>query len=158
MRRGDWDAAIGVCRNIAKHDPTHLPALETLAKALWRAHEYDELVSTVRALIGLNPYEPSYHSLLGLGLQCLGRYNEAAAAYRRAGADEQIVEARENLDLWYAKSLATLLETDKVFRAEYARNSVAACESRGFRATDAKTTTEIIVLRDENARTFVRMS
>lgn len=158
MRTANWNAVVGYCRQILKRDHSHLPAMEMLAKALWRLQAYAELLSTVRALVALNPYEPSYHSLLGTTLQCLGRFNEAAAAFERAGDDEQIRDLRAAIETWHANSVAELNRTDVVFRADFNRNPQEACRKRGITIVKNDDGDFIPLQATDRLRASIRMS
>ena len=159
MRTADWNSVVIYCRQILHQDKSHLPAMEMLAKALWRLECYGELLSTVRALVALNPYEPSYHSLLGTTFQCLGRFNEAAAAFERAGDDEQISDLRAAIETWHAESVAELIKTDIVFRTEFSRNAEDACRKRGISTVLTQAEGEFIPLQDQDRlRASIRMS
>ncbi len=133
LRSGDLERAEMRCKQILKHDPGHLPALEVLAKTLWRRESYADLLSTVRSMIGLNPYEPSYHALLATALVCLNRYTEAGSAFLRSEGDPQCHELQIAVEAWQANAIKDLLGTDLMFRAEFARNPAEACSKRGLR-------------------------
>ncbi len=117
---------------ILKEDPNHLGALEIYAKALWQQRRWPALLSALDRLICLNPYEPGYHLLRALALECQGRFGEAVQAYARAGAEEQASASIEDLREWQSMIVADLLREDPVFQVQYARNPHEACRSRGF--------------------------
>ena len=132
LRTGDLEAAEARCKHILSLDPGHLPALEVLAKTLWRRENYGDLLSTLRAMIGLNPYEPSYHSLLATALVCLNRYSEAASAFQRAENDPQCRELQVAVEAWQANVIKQSLQHDLEFRAEFSRDAESACQKRGL--------------------------
>jgi len=134
-------------RALLQADPGHIGGLETLAKVQWHLGKYEELLSTLDRLIGLNPYEPGYHALRGATHQALGQCGQAVVAFSRcaegsspeaASAREQIAELQE----WERFLVSDLLERDPVFAADYAHDPQAACRKRGFEFVEQSTTSE----------------
>lgn len=132
LRCGRFEEAAVLATRVSTADPTHIGALETLAKAQWRSSQHEELLTTVSRLLRLNPYEPGYHALRGAALQCLGRYGESVQAFSRCGGDASSKEAIRSLHEWQAGLVAEMMKTDKVFKAHYEQSPTEACSSRGF--------------------------
>lgn len=136
LQSRDASGAAVIARRILRRDRTHVGALEVLARSQWQQQRFNDLISTTRRLIRLDPYNPGYHMLRGAAYQCLGMFGEATKAYARAGNDSPdgdrsfklIVELRE----WQANLLGTMLSEDPAFRAAYSRDPKAACQSKGF--------------------------
>lgn len=157
MRRGDSSAALATLERVLAKADDHLGALELKARCEWQAGAHEPLVGTLRRLIGLNPYEPGYHALLGSALQCLGRYGEAARALERAAGTPGQEEALTDLRAWQAGLIAEMIQTDPIFRAHYRQNPHAACASRGFHVA-AEAAQPLIVGRTERAALYTRPS
>lgn len=127
--RGDrLEDAARICRDVLAVDATHVGALETLAKVLWRSGDDASLEPLLRRMVRLDPYDRDYRRLLGKTLERTGKYHQALEAYRSAGDEE----ASETLLDWQDGLVASLLRQDPVFRVHFARDSREACESRGF--------------------------
>ncbi len=161
---GNANAAIEIAKQTLKSDPSHVGALEILAKAQWQASQCDELLLTLKKLIELNPYEPGYHSLLAGAYQSLGLCGEAVKAYLRAvdlgfpksaEMDAMIEELRE----WQGALVAGLLATDPVFKVAYQQDPARACTDRGFDfAIPPETTEHLIQERESRAVVYARPS
>jgi tetratricopeptide (TPR) repeat protein len=80
----DWKGALESCREVLKHDPDHLGALEVTAQALWFAGDYEEVVRTTNRLLQLNPLEPGYRYTRGMALMSMGQLVRAADDFRQA--------------------------------------------------------------------------
>ena len=80
----DWKGALESCREVLKHDPDHLGALEVSAQALWFAGEYEKVVLTTNRLLMLNPLEPGYRYTRGMALMSMGQLSRAADDFRQA--------------------------------------------------------------------------
>lgn len=132
LKTGQYEEAVRISRAVLDNHADHIAALEILAKALWQAGHYDEVLLAVRRLQTLNPYEPGYHALKGAALQCLGRYGESVRAFARAGNAPGSEEAMHELESWQGGLIADMLREDPVFRAHYAQNPADACACRGF--------------------------
>ncbi len=128
---GDAKGCAREARQILASDPTHVGAMEVLAKALWQSCEFTELLPVIERLIVLNPYEPGYHSLRGAVYQALGRYGDAVRSMER-GAKTDDGRAIREIQEWQADLVAVLLQEDTVFRAHYAQDPERACLDRGF--------------------------
>lgn len=137
LRLGRHQDAERKSRAVLGQDPEHIGALETLAKVQWHQGKFNELLPTLDRLVALNPYEPGYHSLRGAVHQALGHCGEAVKAFSRcadadgpeaAGAREQIADLQD----WERFLVSQLIETDPVFRADYAHDPREACRRRGF--------------------------
>ncbi len=131
------------CLSLAKRsvrkEPDHLGSWELVARSQWRLGHYREALQTIDRLVSLNPYEPGYFYLRGMILQGLGHCGIAIEAMQRclsfedSPVAEQAMAALKELESWQAVLIAEALESDQVFRIEYARNSIAACQAKGFR-------------------------
>lgn len=138
LEQGHYAEAVQSAKQVLANDPNHLGGLELLARAFWRAGEYEHALDALRHLIRLNPYEPGYHYLRGGALQALGHYGEAVRAYSRClEADNEKLSANaanaiRELESWEESVIAELLKSDRKFRAEYAIDPVEACRARGF--------------------------
>jgi|CXWL01.1.fsa_nt_gi tetratricopeptide (TPR) repeat protein len=125
-------------------EPDHLGSWELVARSQWRLGQFSEALLTLERLVSLNPYEPGYFYLKGMILQGLGQCGSAIEAMQRClGFDEspvagQALTALKELEQWQAILIADALASDRVFRIEYARNPVLACQSKGFRLTIAE--------------------
>jgi tetratricopeptide (TPR) repeat protein len=139
VRDGRYAEAITLSERLIAQDATHLGALETLARAQWKAGQLDPLLRTLRTLTALNPYESGYHALRGAALQCLGRYGEAAAAFARGAQPKAIDASARELHSWQAELLNEMSRTDPVLRAHLRQNAPAACAARGFRVPEGST-------------------
>lgn len=134
---GDAALAVHHAEALIADDPTHLPALEILAKALWQIGDLPRLTALLEGMIRLNPYEPGYFSLLGAARQSLGQIGAAIAAFGRSlelggGTDSAVAEMLIDLRRFQADLIEGLLEGDTAFRIAYRRNPVTACRQRGF--------------------------
>jgi predicted Zn-dependent protease len=130
-------AAVQHAESLIAEDPTHLPALETLAKALWQIGDLPRLSAVLNGMIRLNPYEPGYYALLGAAQQSLGLVGAAIASLARSlelngGKDSSVAEMLVDLRRFQATIIEDLLIHDSAFRIAYRRDSVAACRARGF--------------------------
>ncbi len=129
--------AVQQAESLIAQDPTHLPALEVLAKALWQIGDLPRLTAVLEGMIRLNPYEPGYFSLLGAAQQSLGRIGSAIASLSRSielnsGKDAAVAEMLVDLRRFQATLIEDLLVHDSRFRIEYRRDPVIACRMRGF--------------------------
>ncbi len=161
---GNVGSAIDFARQTLKDDPSHVGALEILAKAQWQAGQCDALLLTLKKLIELNPYEPGYHSLQAGAYQSLGLCGEAVKSYLRAvdlgfPKSAEMDAMIEDLRAWQGKLVAELLETDPVFKAAYQQDPAQACADRGFDfAIPPETTEHLIQERTTRATVFARFS
>lgn len=161
---GNVGNAIEFARQTLKDDPSHVGALEVLAKAQWQAGQCDELLLTLKRLIELNPYEPGYHSLLAGAYQSLGLCGEAVKSYLRAvdlgfPKSAEMDSMIEDLRAWQGKLVIELLATDPVFKAAYSQDPAQACADRGFDfAIPPETTEHLIQERTTRATVFARFS
>jgi len=125
-------------RRILAEDPKHIAALELYAKALWAGGRIEQLLGVLHDLIGLNPYEPGYYSLLGAALQATGQFGKALRALNRSlelsgeKADAAVRQMAEDIRRWQEVLIQDLLAEDAAFRREYERDAEGACEARGF--------------------------
>ncbi|MEA2553812.1 MAG: hypothetical protein QOJ65_1988 [Fimbriimonadaceae bacterium] len=158
LQARDAVQAASVAKRILRRDPTHVGALEVLARAQWQQQRFEDLVDTTRSLTALDPYNPGYHMLLGAAYQCLGLFGEATKAYARASTADK-AEAERSFKLiaelrdWQANLLSTLLQDDPAFRAAYSRDPKAACQSKGFEFLEAQT--QDVWVREEAASAVV---
>ena len=156
LEEGRYAMAISRARKVLIRDPNHLGGLELLARAHWRAGEFDWCLDALRHLIRLNPYEPGYYYLRASSLQATGRYGEAVREYGRClSSDNESLRAPANaairdLERWQESVIAGMLASDQVFQAEYALDPMAACGNRGFAfsAENSRTSTQIAASRD----------
>lgn len=133
LASGNPKGALAAARLIVKEDASQIGALEVSAKALWQLARYDDLLTTLRTLVRLNPYEPGYHALRGAVYQALGRVGEAIKAFARAAEHSETASASvEELRDWQSTLIADLIRDDQVFRTHYAQDPDAACRARGF--------------------------
>ena len=138
LQSRDSAEAAKLARKILRADRGHVGALEVLARSEWQQQKFEDVVSTTRRLIRLDPYNPGYHMLRGAAFQCLGMFGEATKAYARSTENGQSPDAQRSLLLiaelrdWQAGLLSTLLAEDPNFRAAYSRDPRAACQSKGF--------------------------
>ena len=117
LAAGNAEAAIKFAKEALQADALHVGALELLAKAQWQAGQCDELLSTLRTLIELNPYEPGYHSLQAGAYQSMGLCGSAVESYMRAvdlGMPKSVeMDAMiEDLRRWQGGLVTSLLSTD----------------------------------------------
>ncbi len=162
QRNGDWrrtaaamlaraEAALGrhdgrraelIARGILRRDRSHIAALEMLARSLWQQNRFEDLVPATQRLIRHDPYEPGYRLLLGAAYQCLGRFGDATRAYASIPPDvpehSRSMQLVSELREWQSGLVSRLLLEDPVFRAEYARDPGAACQTRGFELMPAQ--------------------
>lgn len=161
---GNASNAMEIAKLTLKRDPSHVGALEVLAKAQWQASQCDELLLTLKKLIELNPYEPGYHSLLAGAYQSLGLCGEAVKSYLRAvdlgfPKSAEMDAMIEELRSWQGSLVAELLMTDVVFKAAYQQDPAKACADRGFDfAILPETTEHLIRERESRAVVFARPS
>ena len=118
-------------------DPNHLGALELLARALWRAGEYEYSLDALRHVIRLNPYEPAYHYMRAVALQSLGHYGEAIRAFSRCvdgpeKLSQTVAASIRDLESWQETLIAEMLKSDAAFRQKYAMDPMKACHEKGF--------------------------
>ncbi|MBC8066451.1 MAG: hypothetical protein H7Y17_16590 [Chlorobia bacterium] len=161
---GNPGNAIEFAKQTLKEDPSHVGALEILAKGQWQASQCDELLLTLRKLIELNPYEPGYHSLQAGAYQSLGLCGEAVKSYLRAvdlgyPKSAEMDAMIEELRSWQGSLVAELLSMDHVFKAAYTQDPAKACADRGFDfAIPPETTEHMIRERESRAVVFARPS
>lgn len=161
---GNVGNAIEFAKQTLKSDPSHVGALEILAKAQWQASQCDELLLTLRKLIELNPYEPGYHSLQAGAYQSMGLCGEAVKSYLRAvdlgmPKSAEMDAMIEELRAWQGSLVAELIATDRVFKAAYLQDPAKACADRGFDfAIPPETTEHLIRERESRAAVFARPS
>jgi tetratricopeptide (TPR) repeat protein len=129
LQKGKYTAAMLTCSRLLDADPTHLGALELLAKCLWVKQDFVALEQATRRLIALNPYEPGYFGLRGMALRALGRYGEAAHALRR---DPGSVNHLADLEAFQTSLVRDLIEQDAVFAAQYAKSPELATKAKGL--------------------------
>jgi len=143
LQSRDSIGAAALARSILRKDRGHVGALEVLARSQWQQQSFDDLITTTRRLIRLDPYNPGYHMLRGAAFQCLGMFGEATKAYARATDHSSSPDAGRSLQLiselrdWQTNLLSQLLEEDACFRAAYSRDPRAACQSKGFEFVEA---------------------
>lgn len=131
LAQGDVASAASTLRRVLAQSPTHIGAMEALAKAYWRLSDFESLLPLIERMVALNPYEPGYHALRGGALQGLGRYGDAVRSFERS-SDPSSQAAIDELHAWQYQLIAALLSSDSEFQLAYARDPQAACESRGF--------------------------
>jgi hypothetical protein len=164
LARNDTGGAIACVNRVLAVDGTHVGALELLAKALWQACRFGDLLLTLRRLIELNPYEPGYHALQAGAFQSLGRAGEAVKAYSRATQlgdcrKSELRETIEDLQRWQGSLVAQLLKEDPVFKAQYDQDPAEACRKRGFAFVAEERPGEGLLLeRDAQGGLFTRPS
>lgn len=132
LKTGETQGAVRITQSVLRNDPSHIGALEILARAVWQAGRYDLVLTTTEKLLAVNPYEPGYHDLRGAALQCLGRCGEAVAEFSKGSGASEFREAIRDLENWQIQLIGELLHSDPVFRAHYAQNPAQACADRGF--------------------------
>jgi tetratricopeptide (TPR) repeat protein len=132
LKTGGANESKKIAQGLLSQDPTHVGALEVLAKAQWTLSQHTELLDTLGVLVRINPYEPGYYILRGNCLRNMGRYGEALRSFVRAGDADGAREAVEELSALQSDLVVHLLEEDAVFRAQYAHDPELACASRGF--------------------------
>lgn len=131
LKIGDAKSCASEARQILAADPTHVGAMELLAKALWQSCDFTELLPVIDRLVVLNPYEPGYHTLRGNVYQALGRYGDAVRSMER-GTKSGDNSAMREIQEWQADLIAVLLHEDEVFKMHYAQDPERACLDRGF--------------------------
>ena len=130
---------LGLAMKAVRKEPDHLGSWELVARSQWRLGQFEEALRTIDRLVSLNPYEPGYFYLRGMILQGLGQCGIAIEAMQRclsfedSPVAEQAMTALKELEQWQAVLIAEALESDPVFRIQYARNSFEACQAKGFR-------------------------
>jgi hypothetical protein len=129
FQKGKREAAMLICSQLLEADPTHLGALELMAKCLWAKQDFVSLEQVTRRLIALNPFEPGYFGLRGMALRALGRYGEAVHALRR---DPGSVNHLADLEAFQASLVRDLIEQDAVFAAQYAKSAELATKGKGL--------------------------
>jgi tetratricopeptide (TPR) repeat protein len=133
---GNTQLAIDRVERIIGEDPTHLPAFELLAKALWQVGDLPRLVVVLQGMIRMNPYEPGYFALLGAAEQSLGRIGAAITPLARSleldPKDTNVAAMLGSLRAYQTTLIDQLLAEDQTFRREYADDPVEACRARGF--------------------------
>lgn len=137
LASGDAQVAVQHAESLIADDPTHLPALEVLAKALWQIGDLPRLTALLEGMIRLNPYEPGYFALLGAARQSLGQIGAAISSFGRSleldgGKDASVADMLVDLRRFQANLIEGLLADDATFRAAYRVDPVNACRSRGF--------------------------
>jgi tetratricopeptide (TPR) repeat protein len=132
FQKGNHEAASAACRSLLEADPTHLGALELMAKCLWAKQDFVALEQATRCLIALNPYEPGYFGLRGMALRALGRYGEATQALRR---DPNSTSQLADLEAFQSTLIRDLIEHDAVFAAQYAKSPETATRVKGLAST-----------------------
>lgn len=138
FQQGHTESAILSCRQVLELDPTHLGALELIAKCLWVKQDFVALEQTTRCLIALNPYEPGYFGLRGMALRALGRYSEAAQSLRR---DPESVSQLADLEALQTSLVRDLEVLNPKFAARLAKDPAQTLEHFGIsigRASELK--------------------
>jgi tetratricopeptide (TPR) repeat protein len=138
LKAGACEEARDLAQSVLERDALHVPAMELLARALWQLKEYRALTELVPRMIRQNPYEPGYHALKGSVHFQLGQFPEAMDSYERClqmpSPSEESVRASVAALREYQQMLALmLLQENQVFRAAYAQDPTAACQSVGLR-------------------------
>ena len=161
---GSAQQAIDRAKRTLQKDPSHVGALEALAKAQWQTSQCQDLVQTLKRLIELNPYEPGYHSLLAGAYQSLGLCGEAVKSHLRAvdlgfPKSAEMDSMIEELRAWQGKLVAEMMESDPVFLAAYRQDPAKACAEKGFDFAIAVESTDLIIReRETRAGLFARPS
>ncbi len=83
-RRGDWDQAERIFREIVKVKPDFAEAHNNLGVALKALGRLDEAVESYRRAVAVKPDYAEAHGNLGNSLRALDRAEEAVASYRDA--------------------------------------------------------------------------
>lgn len=103
----DWKGALDSCREVLRHDPDHLGALETMAQAQWLGGEFANVVATTTRLLHLNPHEPGYRYTRGMARMSLGELARAADDFRYAIGQSkdprfqaQVESSLQALEIW----------------------------------------------------------
>ncbi len=78
------DDSLAVLANAAKDDPGNPVAMVGMIRGLIDAGQAGDALGRARALAAANPGAPAAHLLVGDTLMTMGRFGEAADAYRRA--------------------------------------------------------------------------
>lgn len=158
LKVGDPASAARTAQHILSQDQSHLGALETLAKSLWRQGSFEEVLATLDKAIALNPYEPGYHAMKASAYQSMGRYGEAISEFQRASDLPGTEEALRELQVWQAGLVADLLKIDTVFRAAYAQDPAKACEAKGFKFVEGPAQDTWYPAQSDRAWTYTRPS
>lgn len=87
-RAGRLAEAEPIYRQILAVNPFHTDALRLLGLIAYQAGQHETAVDLIGRAIAQNPREAGFHNDLGNALQCLQRFDEAAAAYHQALALE----------------------------------------------------------------------
>ncbi len=99
-RAGNFSETIRVCREILCECPGNTEALHLLGMTFIAAEQYDSAVETIKRAIATAPNQPAYYSSMGVALQKLNRWQEAAANYQVALAIKpDFADALDNLSL-----------------------------------------------------------
>lgn len=97
---GNFAETMMVCREVLRECPGNTEALHLLGMSFIAAGQYDSAVETLKRAVAMDAGHPAYYSSLGIALQRLNRWQEAAAYYQVALAIKpDFADALDNLNL-----------------------------------------------------------
>ena len=97
---GNFAETMRVCREVLREYPENAEAIHLLGMAFIAAGQYHSAVETIKQAIAIDPNHPAYYSSVGVALQKLNRWEEAAANYQVALAIKpDFADALDNLSL-----------------------------------------------------------
>jgi 2-polyprenyl-3-methyl-5-hydroxy-6-metoxy-1,4-benzoquinol methylase len=99
-RAGNFAETMGICREILRECPGNAEVVHLLGMSFIAAGQYDGAVAAIKQAIAMDPNQPAYYSSVGVALQKLNRWQEAAANYQVALAlKPDFAEPLDNLAL-----------------------------------------------------------
>jgi SAM-dependent methyltransferase len=97
---GNFAETMRVCREILRECPGNAEVLHLLGMGFIATGQYDSAVETLKRAIAMDAGHPTYYSSVGVALQKLNRWQEAAAHYQVALAIKpDCADALDNLSL-----------------------------------------------------------
>lgn len=139
LERGEIAQAIRKGRSAVRRDPSNVALLELLARGLWAASRYEDVLQTTHSLIRLLPSEPGYRLLQAMCYQAMGRFAMAVLTLRQCLDEtpspairvraEQMIADLEGIQTDAVQRLRTL---EPAFDREYQTDPESACRARGF--------------------------
>jgi 2-polyprenyl-3-methyl-5-hydroxy-6-metoxy-1,4-benzoquinol methylase len=95
---GNFAQTMRVCQEVLRDYPQNAEALHRLGMTFIAAGQYSSAVETIKQAIAIDPNRPAYYSSVGVALQKLNRWEEAAANYQVALAMKpDFADALDNL-------------------------------------------------------------
>jgi tetratricopeptide (TPR) repeat protein len=137
------------------------------AHEMYRCGRWEEALRELQAALRVNPAQGEWHFNMGLTLEALGRYPEAAGAYRRAlehhGAEPELLKHLGAASLRAARPLEALQAFDRAAKLDPGEETSYVYRIDAYRQLGQHDEAEVMFysacqINDQNPRTYILMA